>query len=214
MANFKTRMGYHNARCAGRKAARDGKLLSANPWTNPNGNRTFWEAGWWEAENEMAVEENRLVRQQPTGLCLIGDNIARQKRMLEESDNQPRKRVQMKLILITITAGRGPVCPGATHTVTLTWVDTSNPATTVYNVYRSTGLCSGSPVYNKIATGIAPKTYEDTTVQPGPYCYVVTATYASIESAYSPSRVGQRPFVRPHKPKRSRKVMSCWWRRK
>lgn len=85
MANFKTRMGYHNARCAGYKAARDGKLLSANPWTNPNGNRMFWESGWWNAENEMAVEENRLVRHMPTGLCLIGDNIARQKRMLEEA---------------------------------------------------------------------------------------------------------------------------------
>lgn len=102
----------------------------------------------------------------------------------------------MKLIL-TLLLLAGSLYAQATHSVTLTWVDTSNPATTVYNVYRATGLCSGSPVYSKIATGITPKTYEDGTVQPGPYCYVVTATYASIESAYSPSALANVPSFAP-----------------
>lgn len=72
-----------------------------------------------------------------------------------------------------------------THTVTLTWADTLNPAGTTYSVYRAPGLCSGTPVFSKIATAVTAKTYADTTVQPGNYCYAVTATFNSVESAQS-----------------------------
>lgn len=102
----------------------------------------------------------------------------------------------MKLILTLLLTSLG-LFAQATHSVTLNWVDTSNPTTTTYNVYRATGLCSGSPVYSKIGTGVALKTYEDTTVQPGPYCYVVTATYSSIESAYSNSALANVPSFAP-----------------
>lgn len=71
------------------------------------------------------------------------------------------------------------------HTVTLSWVDDRNPAGTTYSVYRATGLCSGSPVFAKIATAVTVKTYADSTVQPGNYCYAVSATYNSVESAQS-----------------------------
>lgn len=73
-----------------------------------------------------------------------------------------------------------------THSVTLTWTDTLNPTTgTTYSVYRATGLCSGTPTFAKIATALTAKTYSDTTVQPGPYCFEVTATFNGVESAPS-----------------------------
>lgn len=72
-----------------------------------------------------------------------------------------------------------------THTVTLSWIDDRNPAGTTYSVYRAPGLCSGTPVFAKIATAVTAKTYTDMTVQPGNYCYAVTATFNSVESAQS-----------------------------
>ena len=75
----------------------------------------------------------------------------------------------------------------ASHSVTLTWTDTANPTGTTYNVYRATGLCSGNPAFSKMATTIAAKTYQDTTVTVGPYCYYVTAALNGAESAPSVS---------------------------
>lgn len=71
------------------------------------------------------------------------------------------------------------------HSVTLSWTDTANPAGTAYNVYRASGLCTGTPTFNKIASAVAVKTYEDAAVQPGNYCYQVTATANSVESGPS-----------------------------
>lgn len=81
-----------------------------------------------------------------------------------------------------------------THKVTLTWVDASNPSGTTYSVYRSTGLCSGTPTFSKLATGVAALTYVDSTVTPGNYCYQVTATASGLESAPSNS---VNPAVQP-----------------
>lgn len=72
-----------------------------------------------------------------------------------------------------------------THSVTLNWQDTANPAGTTYSVYRAVGLCSGTPAFSKIATAIAGTSYIDSTVQPGNYCYAVTATFNGVESAQS-----------------------------
>lgn len=74
---------------------------------------------------------------------------------------------------------------GQTHSVTLNWTDTLNPAGTTYSVYRATGLCSGTPTFSKIASALTVLTYVDTTVTPGNYCYSVSATYAGMESAQS-----------------------------
>jgi hypothetical protein len=92
-----------------------------------------------------------------------------------------------------------PVLAQDTHSVTLNWEDGRNPAGVTYNVYRVLGLCSGSPAFSKIAEGVAVRTYLDTTVQPGPYCYVVTAVFSGIESAYSNSALGQVPNWEPQK---------------
>ena len=72
-----------------------------------------------------------------------------------------------------------------THTVTLTWVDTQNPAGVTYTVYRTIGLCSGTPTFSKLATAVTVKTYADRTVTPGNYCYEVTATVNGAESVPS-----------------------------
>ena len=85
----------------------------------------------------------------------------------------------------------------ANHSVTLTWQDTSNPAGTTYSVYRATGLCSGTPAFSKIAAGLTAKTHEDTTVQPGPYCYAVTATLNGVESAQSNTALAPVPSWAP-----------------
>jgi hypothetical protein len=84
-----------------------------------------------------------------------------------------------------------------THSVMLTWTDTANPAGTTYSVYRATGLCSGSPVFSKIASAITVKTYEDSTVTPGNYCYQATATYGGMESAPSNTALAPVPSFAP-----------------
>jgi hypothetical protein len=71
------------------------------------------------------------------------------------------------------------------HTATLTWKDGGNVGTVTYSIYRATGLCSGSPVFSKIATGITGLTYVDSSVVPGNYCFQVTATMTGIESSAS-----------------------------
>ena len=83
------------------------------------------------------------------------------------------------------------------HSVTLTWQDTANPSGTTYTVYRATGLCSGTPTFSKLATAVSAKTYLDTTVQPGNYCYQVTATANSVESAPSNSSLAPVPSFAP-----------------
>jgi len=78
------------------------------------------------------------------------------------------------------------------HSVTLAWQDTLNPAgATTYSVYRAPGLCSGTPTFAKLATALTVLTYQDSTVTPGNYCYQVTATVGGMES--SPSNTAGAP---------------------
>ena len=84
-----------------------------------------------------------------------------------------------------------------THTVTLTWVDALNPTGTTYTVYRANGACSGTPSYVNIASAVTVKTYDDVGINPGRYCYAVTANYNEMESDYSTPATAQ---VKPFKP--------------
>ncbi len=73
-----------------------------------------------------------------------------------------------------------------TRSATLTWADTVNPSGTTYNVLRATGLCTGTPTFSTLASGVTGLTYKDTTVVVGNnYCYAVTATFGSLTSAQS-----------------------------
>lgn len=89
-----------------------------------------------------------------------------------------------------------------THTVTLAWVDSINPATTTYNVYRGSGACtSTTPPATKITlitlAPLATKTYQDS-VTPGVYCYAVTAVSANEpESPQSAAATATVPLAAP-----------------
>lgn len=71
------------------------------------------------------------------------------------------------------------------HNVVLKWTDSLNPTGVTYTVKRTNGLCTGTPVFSTLATGLTALTYTDATVAPGNYCYEVTATVAGIESSPS-----------------------------
>jgi len=93
----------------------------------------------------------------------------------------------MKKLIWLLLMASVAVAQAATHSVTLTWVDASNPAGTTYNVYRATGLCSGTPTFSKIGSAVTVKTYTDASVTPGNYCYQVTAIFGGAESVPSNS---------------------------
>jgi hypothetical protein len=93
----------------------------------------------------------------------------------------------MKRLLAFIMLSLSAFAQAATHSVTLSWTDTSNPITATYNVYRATGLCSGTPVFSKIASALTTKSFVDSTVQPGNYCFAVTAAIGGVESGQSNS---------------------------
>lgn len=114
------------------------------------------------------------------------------------------KKILMSLIwgaLLTacasLAAAQVPGCAAGTHCALLTWTDTLNPTGTTYNVYRATGLCSGTPTFAKIATAVAALTYTDKTVTTGNYCFGVTATLNGIESAMSPTVLAPVPAFVP-----------------
>src|SRR5262245_17901717 len=73
------------------------------------------------------------------------------------------------------------------HTVDLAWTDTANPAGTTYSVWRAPGACSPSSVFTRITSALTAKTYQDSNVPVGNYCYYVTATLSGNESAPSTS---------------------------
>ena len=86
----------------------------------------------------------------------------------------------MKLFLLLLSL------PSFAADVLLTWTDTANPAGTQYNVYRAPMACTASPAFAKItASPIAPKTFTDTAIPIGIYCYRVTAFASGQESAPS-----------------------------
>ncbi len=84
-----------------------------------------------------------------------------------------------------------------THTAMLTWVDALNPVGATYSVYRAPGLCSGSPVFAKLATAVAALTYTDTSVAPGNYCFQISATAGGVESAPSNQAAAAVPSFAP-----------------
>jgi hypothetical protein len=95
------------------------------------------------------------------------------------------------LIISLSTAGAQSDFDNVSMTVnqrhaTLTWQDAVNPVGTKYNVYRQLGVCSPSPVFTQIASGLAAQSYVDGTItQNQNYCYAVSAVFNSTESMIS-----------------------------
>lgn len=66
------------------------------------------------------------------------------------------------------------------RTMTVVWTDvTTNPATTVYNLYRSPGACPAAipaaPTGTRLIAGTTTKTFADANIPLGVFCYQVTA---------------------------------------
>ena len=80
--------------------------------------------------------------------------------------------------------------------VELSWEDAINQDAT-YTVKRAAGLCSGTPTFATIATGLKTKTYVDASVTAGNFCYVVTAVVNGIESAPSNASQATVPAAPP-----------------
>jgi hypothetical protein len=90
-----------------------------------------------------------------------------------------------------------PLFAQTTHKVTLTWVDTLNPTGTTYTIMRATGLCTGTPSFATLASGVAVLSYTDTTVTPGNYCYEVEASSGGVLSAPSNTALAPVPSFAP-----------------
>jgi len=107
--------------------------------------------------------------------------------MLEREVNKGM-RMRMRIIILALILSVFVLAQTA-HSVTLTWADPVGgyPTGTTYNIYRAVGLCSGIPNFVKpaLVSGLIAKTYIDTTVNIGSYCYVVTASVNGVESAAS-----------------------------
>jgi hypothetical protein len=84
-----------------------------------------------------------------------------------------------------------------THKAVLTWVDMLNPTGTTYTILRSPGLCSGTPSFVILASGVTTLTYTDTTVTPGNYCYQVEASAGGVLSAPSNAALAPVPAFAP-----------------
>jgi fibronectin type 3 domain-containing protein len=71
------------------------------------------------------------------------------------------------------------------HTVSLSWTASSDAAanpTLTYSVYRATS-CTGT--FTKINQNVTTTSYVDASLQPGTYCYEVTAVLNGAESTFS-----------------------------
>lgn len=99
--------------------------------------------------------------------------------------------IKLTLLLSMVSVALQAQTP---HSVTLTWSDTLNPSSTTYNIYRAVGLCTGTPTFSIIATAVPTKTYTDTAVTSGDYCYEVTAAFNGVESAPSNTALALVPF--------------------
>lgn len=100
-------------------------------------------------------------------------------------------------LIITLILLASAAWAQSTRSVTLNWTDTKNPAGTTYSVFKAAQACNASPSFARIASAVAAKTYLDSNVPVGSYCYYVTATYNTMESGPSPQAVAA---VTPYPP--------------
>jgi hypothetical protein len=90
----------------------------------------------------------------------------------------------MKILLLILALAGMSFAQG--HSATLTWTDNLNPSGTTYNIYRTLGACSATTVFSSpIISGLLVKTFVDTTVTTGVYCYAVTAVFNMVQSMIS-----------------------------
>lgn len=84
-----------------------------------------------------------------------------------------------------------------TFKATVAWDDALNPAGVVYDLERALGGCAGTPAFASIATDLTAKTYVNQPLQPGKYCYRVTAKVNGALSTGNPTAEGTVPAFTP-----------------
>ena len=92
-------------------------------------------------------------------------------------------KLTLALLFVALAAAQSTATP-----VSLTWLDAINPLTVSYSVYRAPARAAGdcaTVTYAKIAGPLTAKAYQDSLATPGTYCYTVTATLGTRESAKS-----------------------------
>src|SRR5947209_7358359 len=70
---------------------------------------------------------------------------------VDQDPHQIRSVMRYLLLLLILSVS---MLAQTSHSVALTWVDTSNPTGTTYNVKRATGTCSGTPAFSTIASAV------------------------------------------------------------
>src|SRR5258708_37655312 len=120
-------------------------------------------SGGWRLHGKAQSANRRLLRRVRRRLQVMVTSESIRGRI----HTHMRKLLAVAVLLFCAGAAQGQT----THSVSLTWTDTLNPVGTTYTVYRAAGLCSGSPVFNKLATGLplttAATPYVDTAVTTG-----------------------------------------------
>ena len=94
----------------------------------------------------------------------------------------------MKLAIALLAFSALAAAQSTATPVSLTWLDAINPPTVSYNVYRAPASAAGdcaAVTYAKIAGPLMAKAYQDSLATSGTYCYTVTATLGTRESAKS-----------------------------
>jgi hypothetical protein len=93
----------------------------------------------------------------------------------------------MKHVLCLILCAIPSVAQTRAATITLTWVDDTNPAvTTTYKVERAPGICAGTLAFSTIQAGLTVKTYKDPSIASGQWCYQIRASLGGLDSPPSP----------------------------
>ncbi len=102
--------------------------------------------------------------------------------------------MKLAILLLSLALSACAQTP-ATRTVTLTWVDTVNPAGTTYTIYKSSNPTAQTPTFAVLASGVTAKSYVDAGVVPGLYRYYVKAVFNNSESVPSNSAdADAKPF--------------------
>jgi hypothetical protein len=106
--------------------------------------------------------------------------------------------MQIRRLVVLLLLVAAPAFGQTTHSVKITWTDTTNPVGTTYGIYRASAPCSTNPTLTKLNTApITTMSYTDANVAAGTYCYAGTAINAqgdeSAKSNQAPATIAAPP---------------------
>ena len=98
----------------------------------------------------------------------------------------------MKLLLFVIAYA---IASGqsVSYVADLTWPDARNPAGTQYKIFRAPGQCGATGQKLQQVATVTTKSYADTTVTPGLWCYQIVSTINGADGQASDLVPGSIP---------------------